>query len=387
MNNFEFFNPVRILFGNDKIEKIGMQLNPTDRILMTYGGGSIKKNGTYERIKAALSNFSVFEFGGIEANPKYETLMKAVEVVKKNNVDFILAIGGGSVIDGTKFIAAASLYEGSDPWDLLIKNIVVTKAIPFGVVLTLPATGSEMNSGAVISRLETREKYSFGSPVLFPKFSVLDPTLTFSLPPHQVANGIADAFIHVMEQYMTFPSDSPIQDRFSESILQTLIEVGPQTLKNPSDYSLRANFMWSCTMALNGLLSTGVTTDWATHMIGHELTAFFGIDHGATLAAVYPALLTELQEPKHEKIIQYGSRVWGLSGADLTARNVINKTEDFFRSLGIKTRLCEYGLKQEDVAPIVERFRTRGWKLGERKNINHEVVEAILKRALEPYKS
>lgn len=387
MNNFEFFNPVRILFGNDKIEKIGMQLNPTDRILMTYGGGSIKKNGTYERIKAALSNFSVFEFGGIEANPKYETLMKAVEVVKKNKVDFILAIGGGSVIDGTKFIAAASLYEGSNPWDLLTKNIVVTRAIPFGTVLTLPATGSEMNSGAVISRLETREKFSFGSPVLFPKFSVLDPTLTYSLPPHQVANGIADAFIHVMEQYMTFPSDSPIQDRFSESILQTLIEVGPLTLKNPTDYSLRANFMWSCTMALNGLLSTGVTTDWATHMIGHELTAFFGIDHGATLAAVYPALLTELQEHKHDKILQYGSRVWGLSGTDLTAQNVIARTEGFFRSLGIKTRLCEYGLKHEDVAPIVERFRTRGWKLGERKNINHEVVEAILKRTLEPYKS
>ena len=387
MNNFEFFNPVKILFGNDKIEKIPVELNPTDRILMTYGGGSIKKNGTHERIKSALASFHVFDIGEIEPNHKYETLMKAVEVVKKNKVDFILAVGGGSVIDGTKFIAAASLYEWSNPWDLLTKNIVVTRAIPFGTVLTLPATGSEMNSGAVISRLETHEKFSFGSPVLFPKFSVLDPTLTYSLPPHQVANGIADAFIHVMEQYMTFPSDSPIQDRFSESILQTLMEVGPLTLKNPTDYSLRANFMWSCTMALNGLLSTGVTTDWATHMIGHELTAFFGIDHGATLAAVYPALLTELQEPKHEKIIQYGSRVLGLSGTALTAQNVIAKTEEFFRSLGIKTRLCEYGLKHEDVVPIVERFRTRGWKLGERKNINHEVVEAILKRALEPYKS
>jgi len=382
MKNFDYYNPVKILFGEGKIEQIAAELNSGNKILLTYGGGSIKKNGTYDKVIKALSSFKVIEFGGIEANPKYETLIKAVQIAKEQKIDFILAVGGGSVIDGTKFIAAASLYEGADPWDILIKGIKVEKAIPFGTILTLPATGSEMNSGAVISRLSTKEKYAFGSPVLFPKFSVLDPTTTLSLPPHQIANGIVDAYIHTVEQYLTYPSNSPIQDRFAESILKTLIEVGPKTLSNPNDLAHRANFMWSCTMALNGLIATGVPTDWATHMIGHELTAFFGLDHGVTLAIVYPALLREMVEFKKDKIFQYGEKVWGIKndGSPETIEKIINRTEEFFKSLGIKTKLDEYGVTKEQTKSIVERFKNRGWKLGEQKNITHDVVERILSR-------
>ena len=384
MKNFDYYNPVKILFGEGKIDQIPAELKHGDKILLTYGGGSIKKNGTYDKVMKALQGFQVVEFGGIEANPKFETLIKAVQIVKEQKIDFILAVGGGSVIDGTKFIAAAALFEGKDPWDILVKGIKVEKAVPFGSVLTLPATGSEMNSGAVISRLSTKEKYAFGSPVLFPKFSVLDPITTLSLPPHQVANGIVDAYIHTVEQYLTYPSNSPIQDKFAESILKTLIEVGPKTLSNPDDLAHRANFMWSCTMALNGLIATGVPTDWATHMIGHELTAFFGLDHGVTLAIVYPALLREMVDFKREKLFQYGEEVWGIKndGPPETIEKIINKTEEFFRSLSVKTRLNEHGITKEQTKPIVERFKERGWKLGEQKNITHAVVERILDRAL-----
>lgn len=384
MKNFDYYNPVKILFGEGKIDQIPAELKHGDKILLTYGGGSIKKNGTYDKVMKALQGFQVVEFGGIEANPKFETLIKAVQIVKEQKIDFILAVGGGSVIDGTKFIAAAALFEGKDPWDILVKGIKVEKAVPFGSVLTLPATGSEMNSGAVISRLSTKEKYAFGSPVLFPKFSVLDPTTTLSLPPHQVANGIVDAYIHTVEQYLTYPSNSPIQDKFAESILKTLIEVGPKTLSNTDDLAHRANFMWSCTMALNGLIATGVPTDWATHMIGHELTAFFGLDHGVTLAIVYPALLREMVDFKREKLFQYGEEVWGIKndGRPETIEKIINITEEFFRSLSVKTKLNEYGITKEQTKPIVERFKERGWKLGEQKNITHAVVERILDRAL-----
>jgi len=385
MKNFEFYNPVKILFGEGQIEKLSQEVMPYSKVLITYGGGSIKRNDVYNKVLGALNGKKVLEFGGIEPNPRYETLIKAVKLARENNVDFVLAVGGGSVIDGTKFIVAAIPFEG-EPWDIVAKGIKVEKAIPFGTVLTLPATGSEMNSGAVISREATKEKYAFGSPAVYPKFSVLDPTTTFSLPKHQVANGVVDAFAHVLEQYLTYPSNSPIQDRFAEGILQTLIEVGPKTLENPTDYDLRANFMWSCTMALNGLISTGVPTDWATHMIGHELTAFFGLDHGVTLAIIYPALLTEMIEFKKEKLLQYGSRVWNLNGANLTPQRAIEETEKFFRSLGVKTRLPEHGISYADIKPIVDRFVARGWKLGENRNITPDVVEKILKRAAEPYR-
>jgi NADP-dependent alcohol dehydrogenase len=383
MNNFDLYNPVKILFGEGKIEQLPLEIPKNATILLTYGGGSIKKNGVYTKILLSLKGYKVFEFGGIEPNPHFETLMKAVEVVKAEKVDFLLAAGGGSVLDGTKFIAAASLFPG-DPWDILKKGAKVEKAIPMGTILTLPATGSEMNSGGVISRESTKEKLVFGSPLLYPKFSILDPTVTYSLPQNQIANGIVDAFIHTTEQYLTYPSNSPIQDRFAEGILKTLIEIGPQAMANPEDYQVRANLMWSCTMALNGLIGAGVPSDWATHMIGHELTAFFGLDHGVTLAIVLPALLREMKDDKREKLLQYGRNVWGIENGteDNRIDEAIIRTVSFFNSLGVKTRLSAYGITPDQLSPIFERFQIRQWKLGENKNITPNRIELILRSAL-----
>ncbi len=385
MNNFDFYNPVKILFGEDKIDEIINEVPKTSTILLTYGGGSIKKNGVYSKVVNALRDFKIIEFGGIEPNPKYETLMKAVEIGRSENVSFLLAVGGGSVIDGTKFIAAAIPFE-ADPWNMLVggKDVVISKALPFGAVLTLPATGSEMNSGAVISRNDTKEKFAFGSPLLYPKFSLLDPTFTYSLPVNQIANGIVDAFVHVTEQYLTYPAHAHIQDRWAEGILQTLIEDGPQAIANPLSYDIRANIMWSCTMALNGIISVGVPTDWATHMIGHELTAFFGLDHAVTLAIVLPSLLKEMRDEKKLKLLQYGSRVWGIEVGteDMRLEKAIEATETFFNSLGIKTHFSDYGISMNQLNPIVERFKQRGWKMVENKTITADVVERILNRAL-----
>lgn len=381
MNNFDYYNPVKILFGEGRIEAITTEIPAGAIVMLTYGGGSIKKNGVYNAAINALSGFRVVEFGGIEPNPKFETLMKAVGLARKEKVDFILAVGGGSVIDGTKFIAAAIPFKG-DEWKIVRggREGAIVSAIPFGTVLTLPATGSEMNSGAVISRSETSEKYAFGSPLVYPKFSVLDPTYTYSLPRHQVANGIVDAFVHVTEQYLTYPANAPVQDRWAEGILQTLIEIGPKAIEQPNDYETRAAFMWTCTMALNGIISVGVPTDWATHMIGHELTAFFGLDHAVTLAIVLPSLLLETSDEKKEKLLQYAERVWGiLSGSDEERVSMaISKTNDFFGALGVKTSLTSYGVTPDQVKPIVDRFAQRGWKLGENRSIDAERVERIL---------
>ena len=383
MNNFDYYNPVKILFGEGKIGQLPQEIPANSRVLITYGGGSIKNNGVYDQVVNALKGFPFFEFKGIEPNPKFETLIKAVELVKSEKINFLLAVGGGSVLDGTKFIAAASVFPG-DPWDILKKGASIENAIPLGTILTLPATGSEMNSGGVISRESTKEKLVFGSPLLFPKFSILDPTVTYSLPQRQLANGIVDAFIHTTEQYLTYPSNSPIQDRYAEGILKTLIEIAPQVLSSENDYQARANFMWSCTMALNGLIATGVPTDWATHMIGHELTAFFGLDHGVTLAIVLPALLREMKSDKREKLLQYGKNVWGIETGtdDNRIEEAIIRTVSFFNSLGVKTKLTAYGITSDQLTPIFERFQTRQWKLGERKNITPNRIEIILKRAI-----
>lgn len=381
MNSFDYYNPVKILFGEGRIEAISTEIPANATVMLTYGGGSINKNGVYNAAIKALSGYRVVEFGGIEPNPKFETLMKAVGLARKEKVDFILAVGGGSVIDGTKFIAAAIPFKG-DEWKIVRggREGAIVSAIPFGTVLTLPATGSEMNSGAVISRSETSEKYAFGSPLVYPKFSVLDPTYTYSLPRHQVANGIVDAFVHVTEQYLTYPANAPVQDRWAEGILQTLIEIGPKAIEQPNDYETRAAFMWTCTMALNGIISVGVPTDWATHMIGHELTAFFGLDHAVTLAIVLPSLLLETSDEKKEKLLLYAERVWGiLSGSDEERVSMaISKTNDFFRALGVKTSLTSYGVTPDQVKPIVDRFAQRGWKLGENRSIDAERVERIL---------
>ncbi len=381
MESFEFYNPVKILFGKDQLQKLPEQIEKTKKVMLIYGGGSIFKNGVYDRVKDALQGYTVVEFGGIEPNPHYETAMKAVEKIKAEDVGFLLAVGGGSVIDATKFIAAAALFKGSDPWHLVSRRVPVEAALPFGVVLTLPATGSEMNSGAVITKAETQEKFPFGSPLVFPKFSVLLPDAAASLPKRQVANGVIDAFTHVLEQYLTYPVNAPLQDRFSESILRTLVEEGPKVYANPADYDAMSNLMWCATMALNGLIGAGVPTDWATHYIGHELTALHGLDHAQTLAIVMPGMWQVLKEEKKEKLLQYGERIWNITTGteDERVMEAIHKTEAFYHSLDVKTRLIDYNVPEETIETIAIRFDKRMWRaFGDRRLVTPDVVRKVL---------
>ncbi|MDX8340213.1 iron-containing alcohol dehydrogenase [Draconibacterium sp. IB214405] len=384
MYNFEYKNPVKILFGKESISKLAGEIPENATILMTYGGGSIKNTGVYDQVMEALKGCNITEFGGIEANPHYETCMKAVEVVKEKEVDFLLAVGGGSVLDATKFIAAAVLYENGDPWDILAAGAPVEKAIPLGAVLTLPATGSEMNGNSVITRAERQEKKAFGSSLVMPQFSVLDPECVFTLPDKQVANGVVDAFVHVMEQYLTYNVNSPLQDRLAESILTTLVEEGPKVLADRKDYDAAANFMWCATMALNGMIAVGVPQDWSTHLIGHELTAFHGIDHGRTLAIVLPGVMHIKRENKKDKILQYGERIWGITegSADEKIDAIIARTVKFFESLGVPCTLPEYGVPESSIDKIVDRFKQSEAQIGEKGDMNYLEIEQILKNRL-----
>ena len=380
MENFVFYNPVKILFGKGQIANIAAEIPADAKILLIYGGGSIKSNGVYDQVKSALAGRNITEFGGIEPNPHLETLLKAVELVRKEEIDFLLAVGGGSVLDGTKFIAAAVPFVG-DPWDILAKQAPVTAALPFGTVLTLQATGSEMNTNSVVTKWETQEKLFFASPLVFPRFSVLDPETTFSLPPRQISNGIVDAYAHVMEQYLTYPVNAPLQDRMAESILKTLIEEGPKTLAKPEDYDARANVMWCATMALNGLIGVGVPQDWATHMIGHELTALHGLDHAQTLAIVLPSNLEIRRDRKCQKLVQYAERVWGIVDGTEADRitEAIAQTRNFFESVGVCTHLSDYSVSLDTIPVIIERFQKRGFvALGEHQDVNPEIVDKIL---------
>ena len=385
MNNFEFKNPTKIIFGKDTIKNIANEIPTNAKVLLLYGGGSIKKNGIYDQVTTALANVDFIEFGGIPANPEYALLMDALKVIKDEKITYLLAVGGGSVIDGTKFLSAAALYEGETPWDILTKNIRTEKGMPFGTVLTLPATGSEMNSGAVITRKETKEKLAMGGPGLFPVFSILDPQVISTIPQRQLANGLMDAFTHVLEQYMTYPVEALLQDRFAESILQTIIEVAPKILKDPTDYKAASNFMWSCTMALNGLIQKGVPTDWAVHAMGHELTALFGIDHARTLAIIAPSHYEFNFDGKKEKLAQYGERVWNITEGTLEekAKAAIKKTVAFFHEIGIDTKLSDYTKDYEGTAEkIAKRFTDRGWLgLGEHQSLSPDKVEEIVKMA------
>jgi NADP-dependent alcohol dehydrogenase len=383
MYSFKFQNPTKIIFGKGMIAELSKEIPRDKKILVTFGGGSVRKNGVYDQVVAALKNHTFVEFWGIEPNPKYETLMQAVEMGRKENIDFILAVGGGSVVDGSKFIAAAICYNG-EPWDLIQKRIKVEKTIPLGTVITLPATGSEMNCGAVISRKSTMEKLVLSTPLNYPKFSVLDPEVTFSLPKTQVAAGLIDTFIHTMEQYLTFPVDAKLMDRWAEGILQTVVEISPRVMDIRPDYDSMANYMLTATMALNDFIAMGVPQDWATHMIGHEITAFHELTHGYTLAIVFPQLLRVMKDEKREKILQYGARVWGITLGDPDDRieSTILRTEDFFRSLGVKTKLSDYGIGEDTINKIVARFEMRGTVLGENKTITPDKVEKILRLAL-----
>jgi NADP-dependent alcohol dehydrogenase len=381
MNNFELYNPTNYIFGKGQMEKLSTLIPKNAKILLAYGGGSIFKNGIYDSVMQNLKGFEVTEFGGIEPNPHFETLEKAIAIVKEKKIDFLLAVGGGSVIDGVKFISGATNYAGN-PMEILQKRLLIKEnAIPFGTVLTLPATGSEMNSGAVVTIQSTQEKLAFGGSALFPKFSICDPTVIESLPKRQIQNGIVDAYTHVMEQYLTYPHDAYLQDRIAEGVLTTLIEIGPKVVEHPTDYALASNYMWSCTMALNGLLNKGVPTDWATHMIGHELTALYGIDHARTLAIIGPHLYTVLFETKKEKLAQYGKRIFHLTGSDdEIAKEAIAKTVAFFHLMGMDTKLSEYTEDYEKAASfIADRFKERGWNaLGERQNLTVEKVKQIV---------
>jgi len=384
MNNFNFHNPTHILFGKGRIADLKDQVPVEAKVLILYGGGSAEKTGVLTQVREALAGHTLIEFGGIEPNPRFATAIKAVELIGQKDITFLLAVGGGSVIDATKFIAAAALHDG-DPWEILTSHgSAVTQAMPFGTVLTLPATGSEMNSAAVITNPDKGAKLPFVSPHCYPIFSVLDPEVTYTLPDRQIANGVADPFVHIIEQYLTYPSAAPIQDGFAETLMRTLIDLGPKALATPKDYDIRANLMWTATLALNGLIGVGVPQDWASHMIGHEITALKDTDHACTLAVVLPSLLNYQRGPKREKLLQYAAHVWDIreGSDDERIDAAINATRGFFESLGIKTLLRDYGVDASGIDHIVKGLRDHGMTaLGEHGDITPEVARRILEAA------
>lgn len=385
MQNFEFHNPTRIIFGRQSIGSVSSLIPADARVLILSGGNSAERNGTLSEVRVALKGREIFEFNGIEANPTWETLNRVVALACEQKISFLLAVGGGSVIDGTKFIAAAAKYTGNT-WDILADGgSSVTEALPFGVVLTLPATGSEMNSAAVITRKSTKTKAVMQTSFVFPMFSILDPTKTYTLPARQLANGIVDAFVHVVEQYLTWPVEARIQDRFAEGLMQTLVEIGSKVVHEPAQYDSRANLMWAASMALNGLIGVGVPQDWTTHYIGHELTTLYEIDHGRTLAIILPSVMALYSDVKRDKLLQYATRVWGITEGNDNQRidSAIQQTRDFFENLGIKTRLSDYGLGQNAVNAVVEQLIAHNMKkLGEHQSISPEQSRKILEACI-----
>ncbi|WP_426766350.1 alcohol dehydrogenase [Erwinia aphidicola] len=384
MNNFVLHTPTRILFGQGQIAHLAAEIPADSKVLITFGGGSVKNNGVMDQVYSALQGFDVQEFGGIEPNPSYETLMQAVEVVKREKITFLLAVGGGSVLDGTKFIAAAAFYP-QDPWHILqTGGSEIEQALPIGSVLTLPATGSESNRSAVITRRATHDKQAFRNNHVFPRFAVLDPVYTYSLPPRQIANGVVDAFVHTIEQYLTYPVDARVQDRFAEGLLLTLIEEGPRALAEPENYNVRANVMWSATMALNGLIGAGVPQDWATHMLGHELTALHGLDHAQTLAIVLPSLMNVKRDTKREKLLQFAERIWGINegSEDRRIDGAIAATRSFFEQMGVPTRFSDYQLDGSSIPALLAKLEEKGLTaLGERQDITLDVSRRIYQDA------
>lgn len=381
MQNFVFQNPTKLVFGRGQIALLSDLIDKSRKVLLTFGGGSVKRNGVYDQVKAALKDHQTVEFWGIEPNPKVETLRKAVALGLEEKVDLILAVGGGSVLDGTKLIAAGIAMPETDPW-AIVKTGNAAKQIPFASVMTLPATGSEMNNGAVISSLETTEKFAFRG--AYPEFSILDPEATYSLPAKQIANGLADIVVHCFEQYMTTPGQSRVLDRWAEGVIATVMEIAPMIRENQTDYAVMSDYMYSATMALNNFIRMGVTQDWATHQIGHELTALHGVDHGESLAIVYPGTAQVLREQKKAKLLQFGERVLGVKSGTEDERidETINRIEGFFKSLGLATRLSEKGIGMETIDLIQKRFNDRGVHLGEAQNVTGDVAREILLKRL-----
>lgn len=387
MMDFSFFNPTRVLFGRTALSQMTALVPAGARILILYGGGSVVRNGTLARIKAALDGYEIHKFGGIEPNPSFEKLMEAVTLVREQDISFLIALGGGSVIDGAKFVAAAVHYDG-DPWDILLtRGNRIQSALPLAAIPTLPATGSEMNGTSVITRTELSAKRVFKSEHVFPVLAVLDPTLTFTLPPRQVANGIVDAFVHVLEQYLTYPVDAPVQDRFAESLLRVLLDIADTNLAEPENYDARASLMWSATLALNGLIGSGVPQDWSSHLIGHELTALYGLDHARTLAVILPAMLSVRKNEKHAKLLQYADRIWNLHAGSENERinEALNHTRAFFSRLGLETSLSGYGLGQDAIDALLASLRQahgNNYALGENRTVSPELARTVLEASL-----
>ncbi|MDD2244049.1 MAG: iron-containing alcohol dehydrogenase [Dysgonamonadaceae bacterium] len=376
MNNFIFQNPTKLIFGKGQIAELSGLVPDDVNLMITYGGGSVTKNGVYNQVKEALKGRNYIEFWGIEPNPRVETLRKAIKTGKDHNINYLLAVGGGSVLDGTKLIAAG-IVSDIDAWDIVLRG-EAGEQIRFASVMTVPATGSEMNGGAVITRGETVEKLSFQGD--YPQFSILDPEVTYSLSDHQIACGLADAYTHVLEQYLTTPGQSRIMDRWAEGILLSIIEIAPQIRSNPHDYDLMADYMLAATLALNDFIRMGISQDWATHQIGHELTALHGITHGHSLAIVMPGTLRVMKKQKKDKLLQYGERIFGIVNGTEEERVdlAIKKTELFYRSLGLTTRLSEEGVGNATIETITRRFNERGVAYGEKFNITGNVVGEIL---------
>ncbi len=383
MLDFIFYNPVKLVFGAGSVEKLGKLLQDSGPVMLVAGKNAIRAHGIHERIQSC-AKVPMVEFFGIEPNPQMDTLMQAVEMARKNQIGFLLAAGGGSVIDGAKFIAAAACHPQTDPWDLVTMKVRVREALPMGAVLTLPGTGSEMNDGAVISRKNPDDKRAFKSPKVFPQFAVLDPDFTLHLPWRYTANGIVDAFVHVMEQYCTFDVHTPLQDRMSEGILSTLVECGEKIRKNPQDPAVRADIMWCATLALNRLIGCGVIQDWSTHLIGHAITAVTGMDHARSLAAVLPTLLRHQQDKKQEKLAQLGRRVFFVP-ADMpdreAAEQAILRLEAFFLSLGVAVRLDASSGGSENRRRVIEILDFSCGNLGEHKDMDAVRVSRILEDA------
>ncbi len=379
---FSYSNATRIHFGKEQIQSITKEIPADKKVLLIYGGGSIKKNGVYDQVKVALADHQWIEFSGVKPNPTVETLDKAVALAKSENIDYVLAAGGGSVIDGAKYVVAAALYDG-DGWDIMTGKYRVKKALPLGVVLTLPATGSESNSGGVVTKKATQDKLSFGAPVLRPAFAVMDPDVMKTLPERQLINGLVDAWVHVCEQYLTYPTGALVQDGYAETLLRSLKTLADQYQQRDSD-SWRENLMWTANQALNGLIGAGVPQDWATHMMGHEITALYGVDHARSLAMVHASLLRHQIETKREKLEQMGRNVFTLGDSDNLAEATIDAIEALYRQLDVATQLTDHeGDADKAIDNIVKQLEThRMVKLGEHRTITLEQSREILKQVV-----
>lgn len=382
---FTFHNPTKIIFGPHTVGQIAGEIPRDAKILVTYGMASAKKFGMLDEVFSALDGFEIAEFGGIEANPDFDTLMKGVVLAREKQINFLLAVGGGSVIDGTKFMAAAIPFSG-DPFSFLgNQGANICQALPIGAVLTLPASGSEMNSRSIISRRAMRMKRALMNNHLFPRFAVLDPTKTYSLPRRQIGNGVVDTFVHVLEQYLTYPAGGKVQDRLSEGLLLLLLEEGPRALIEPENYETRANLMWAATLGLNGLIGAGVPQDWAAHRAGYELTVLSGLEHAQTLSILMPVMLKVRAENKKEKLLQYARRIWGLSsGSEICQiEAVIDRTREFFERMGVPSRLRDYGIMDLDIEAVIGMLEERGLSImGEKNDVTPDIMRKILKLCL-----